>query len=288
MVNIRFRIVASLVLSFVLVVFLSSTLPEEILNLTAKSPQPTARIAVTPTSTPVPTSRPANTPIPVPIFTPKPIPTGTPTPLPLPPNHQYSSISVIRANTETMQNRVDLDMDIRGYRLVDQSKQLVSYSGDSDPKAPQFSSLFSPPRDAAIIATYENYNENGALNQSPAVTLIDLQTTPGENIVVPNSGYDIGSGFQVMVLYAADNKVTLKYTREDDVISGYAIYIENLNINPNLVRLYDQLNNQGRTSLPALKGGELLGTAAGNWIRVAIRDTGSLMDPRSKKDWWRN
>lgn len=29
-----------------------------------------------------------------------------------------------------------------------------------------------------------------------------------------------------------------------------------------------------------------IGTAIGNELGVAIRDTGSLMDPRSRKDWW--
>jgi hypothetical protein len=38
--------------------------------------------------------------------------------------------------------------------------------------------------------------------------------------------------------------------------------------------------------LPALRGSQALGRARDASIGVAIRDTGSFMDPRSRKDWW--
>ncbi len=42
----------------------------------------------------------------------------------------------------------------------------------------------------------------------------------------------------------------------------------------------------GRKQLPVLKGRQPLGRALGGEIQAAIRDTGSWMDPRAKKDWW--
>jgi len=39
--------------------------------------------------------------------------------------------------------------------------------------------------------------------------------------------------------------------------------------------------------LPALRNNQALGQALGFEIKVAIRDAGSFMDPRSQKDWWR-
>lgn len=246
-------------------------------------------VTVTPTVVPSPlppTLRPYPTYVP-----PKQIP-----PVPLPPpidnslflNHQYSSISVVRTNGTPEADRYDLDLDKRGYLRVDEYLGLVSTQGPSDFIAPQFATIFSPRRNAAVVNDYQAYDENGYLIKNPAVTLIDLQTNPGEAINVPKSGYDIGGSFQVMVLYAKDNKVTLKYTREDDIVSGYTLYIENVNISPNLISLYQTLDNQGRKSLPALHGGELIGVAASDIIRIAIRDTGSLMDPRVGKDWWQS
>jgi hypothetical protein len=35
-----------------------------------------------------------------------------------------------------------------------------------------------------------------------------------------------------------------------------------------------------------LKSRQPLGRALGTEVRAAVRDTGSLMDPRSRKDWW--
>jgi hypothetical protein len=38
--------------------------------------------------------------------------------------------------------------------------------------------------------------------------------------------------------------------------------------------------------MPALHGGDVLGTACGAETLVTIRDSGSFMDPRSETDWW--
>jgi hypothetical protein len=55
---------------------------------------------------------------------------------------------------------------------------------------------------------------------------------------------------------------------------------------PELVALYRQLDAGGRKSLPALRGGEVWGMAATGSIKIAVRDTGTFMDPRTCKDWW--
>lgn len=111
----------------------------------------------------------------------------------------------------------------------------------------------------------------------------------GEIIRTPLSGYDIGlkpTGYEVMVLYATTHRVTLKYTREDNVVSGYTIHIENVCVEPTLLALYNSLNASGRTQLPALNAGQPLGRSWGNQILVSIRDNGTFLDPRSHLDWW--
>jgi hypothetical protein len=113
-----------------------------------------------------------------------------------------------------------------------------------------------------------------------------MGVTPGEVLHLPDSGYSIGSGYEALVLYATEDQLTLKYTREDHVVYGYTIHLENICVEPSLLALYQAWNDAGRGELPALRGSQPLGRARGGEIGVAIRDTGSFMDPRSRKDWW--
>lgn len=58
-------------------------------------------------------------------------------------------------------------------------------------------------------------------------------------------------------------------------------------VEENLLALYREMNAAGRHRLPALSGRQPFGRATGSQIRVAIRDNGSFLDPRSQKDWWK-
>jgi hypothetical protein len=89
-----------------------------------------------------------------------------------------------------------------------------------------------------------------------------------------------------MVLYATYDTLTLKYTREDNVVRGYTVHLAGVCPEPRLLALYQSSNASGRGSLPALRGNQPLGRARGGSVLVAIRDTGAWMDPRSDKDWW--
>ena len=95
------------------------------------------------------------------------------------------------------------------------------------------------------------------------------------------------------MLYAEEKRITLVYTRRDTVVGGYTVHLENVCVDPNLVALYQaQTGAEGwHTSghLPALRNNQALGTVLGNEIQVVIRDgAGTFLDPRSKKDWWKN
>ena len=67
---------------------------------------------------------------------------------------------------------------------------------------------------------------------------------------------------------------------------GYTIHLVGICPEPSLKALYESCDAAGRGSLPALHGDEPLGRSRGSSFLVAIRDTGSFMDPRSQKDWW--
>jgi len=119
------------------------------------------------------------------------------------------------------------------------------------------------------------------------VTLAELAVLPAETIHVPRSGYEIGGGYQALVLYASEERLTLKYTAEDNVVVGYTLHLENICVEPNLLALYRASDSAGRHSLPALRAGQAVGRARSNGIGVAIRDTGAFMDLRAHQDWWR-
>lgn len=201
----------------------------------------------------------------------------------------------------------DLNLALRGYTPISASLKLEFYNGNTDPNAPQLAGLFEPnrrPKISSVYAVNEWIWDPGQCNGNPRgcrgepieafwpVTLLGLSTTPGEPIYVPERGPQIYSGgFVAMVLYAEERRLTLGYTRQDNVAAGYTIHIENVCVDPNLLALYQAQKDEAgwHTSgfLPALRNNQPLGVALGREVRVAVRDVGSFMDPRSEKDWWR-
>jgi hypothetical protein len=197
------------------------------------------------------------------------------------------------ASDRPAESHADLNLARRGTMAIPGRQVLVDYGGDSDLRAPQLWRLFADNRTAAFRTLYRVFDWNwscdcrGAAITDPEVTLVGMLTTAGEPIRVPDSGYEIGSGIEVLVLYAAPSRLTLKYTREDNVVYGYTIHLEGLCVDPALLALYKDFDRSGRRQLPALRAGQAVGRAAGTELGVAIRDVGRFMDPRSRKDWWR-
>jgi hypothetical protein len=208
-------------------------------------------------------------------------------------------------NNALTDENADFRLSILGYAPASASLGLVDYGGPTDPHAPKLNGMFEPNRTPAIRAAHQvyggtwvdggpaptpPYGARAAVNTSWPAHVIDLTTTPGETLQIPERSVVIWSGNNVaLVLYAAETEVTFTYTRNDSVL-GYVVHLLNVCVNPALVAAYRaQLNGAGKRatgSLPALKVGQTLGTARAGWVTVAIRDTGAYMDPRSRKDWW--
>jgi hypothetical protein len=184
----------------------------------------------------------------------------------------------------------ELNLGYRGYEPTTTALQLVNHGAVGDQNAPQFNTMFTNNRLPAFVRAYQRVRwVNGQpvdTQSSWGATVLGLGVTPGEIIEVPNSGYNIGNDYDVLVLYADPQRITLKYTREDSVAFGYTIYIEDVCIEPDLLALYETQHSNGRHSLPALSGNQPLGRAIGNEIKVAVRDTGHFLDPRSCNSWW--
>lgn len=190
----------------------------------------------------------------------------------------------------------DLNLALRGYAPTDSAMMLIDVGGETDGDPPQLSALFRPVRPALIIQNYSVYDWNwacsehgcrGALIDSPTVTMFALAATPNEAVYLPSRHTEIyGGDFKALVLYADDTRITLKYTREDSPVFGYMLHLEDLLVDPSIILRYRELDAAGRGHLPALRNGDLVGYAYGDSVKVAMRDTGSFMDPRVRKDWW--
>ncbi len=222
-------------------------------------------------------------------------PTRTNTP-PAPPSsgETYETLAVFSAPTNPpAANHPDLNLALRGYSATNATLALIDYTGEVGSGAPQLYGLFADNRVPAFKNAHQvrewdwaNQRAGGLISDWDA-TILGLATTPGESIRVPDSGADIGNDYRALVLYAEASRLTLKYTREDNVVGGYTLHVENFSVDANLLARYQQTNAARRGELPALRAGQAIGKASGGLILVAIRDAGSFLDPRSRKDWWR-
>ncbi len=264
----------------------------------------------TPTETPTRavTRRPTRTPITesAPVASPTTGPTGTPDILsagsvstvtacaPIPSESYYAFTLNSPPTDRPAAQHPDLNLSLRGYKPVTAYRGLVDLGGDTAPDAPQLSQLFSDVFLPYARGVYQVYDWNWGTNQpgdlitDPPVTFITLPVTPGETMHLPDAGTNIGLGYAALVLYAEPNRITLKYTGEDNAKRGYTLHLENVCVEPRLLALYGQLNAAGRGQLPALRVDQAFGRASGDTIGIAIRDNGTFLDPRSRKDWWKD
>ncbi|MCC7358514.1 MAG: hypothetical protein IT317_03505 [Anaerolineales bacterium] len=203
----------------------------------------------------------------------------------------------------------DKNLALRGYNSTSAAKGLVNYGSDDPTQPPQLATLFNPNRLPAFSGVYRANQWNWATSPAPGsaggpildwpVTVLGLATTPGEALRVPASGYDIGGGMEVLVLFADADSIAFKYTREDSVApNGYLVHVDNICTDVNLLALYNSLNQGARYvylgvqdhnvdyNLPNLPAGQVFGTARGGEVRVAVVDSGTFLDPRSCNEWW--
>ncbi len=190
----------------------------------------------------------------------------------------------------------DLNLALRGRTTSSSELSLIDYSGATDGNAPKLNGLFADKRQPPFVSAHQVYDWNWACGADGCpgdllgdfdVTLLGVGSNPGEEIRIPSRGPEIyGGGYVAAVLYADTNQITLAYSRDGTVANGYAVHIDNLCVDTNLLAQYRAGNSGGRGQLPLIRNDETVGTAAGTELLVAIRDRGKFMDPRSRKDWW--
>jgi hypothetical protein len=205
-------------------------------------------------------------------------------------------------------NHADKNLDLRGYSQSGGASGLVDVGRDAGElfQPPQLKTLFSPARVPSIPAVYRVNNWNwapspapgtrGSPITNPTVTLIALQTSPGEALHTPIHGRDLGPPAGqggAMVIFADANSIAIHYTREDTASLGYTVHVDNICTDPNLLALYNALDNgnrytfpSGGYNLPGLTANQVFGTARNSSIYVAVVDSGGFLDPRSCKELW--
>ena len=229
-----------------------------------------------------------------------PTPTRTPTPEPRCPStgQSYEPIpTTLRYSGAPASVNPDLNLTVRSWVTVNEARRLVDYNGGTDPGAPQLYSMFADDRTPTFTSTHRVYdwdwtnNRRGAVLTTWAVTLLGMGTIAGEPIRLPRrAGSDIYQGtYYALVVYAEPYRISLHYARNDYIAfagGSYGLHVEGVCVDPALVTLYQRGDAGGRHELPALRNNQVFGTARGSEVMAAIRDTGSFMDPRSRKDWW--
>lgn len=257
--------------------------------------QPTSKPKITqailsPTKKPTPTSpKPLISPTP---FSP-PVPTKSPgITCPQSSSNTYASIETINDDdNRPAENHPDKNIHIRGYTTTTGEYNLIQLEGGVDEKGPRLSTIVGtdPPTITGLyrVNTWDwNTDQKGPPDTTWPVSILGVLAQPGQPVYVANSGYDVSLGNTALILYADESTITLKYTREDSVRWGYTVHIEDICVDPNLISAYQNLNSLGRHELPAVRNGDDVGVARTNEVKIAIRDTGEFLEPRSRKDWW--
>ncbi len=175
------------------------------------------------------------------------------------PGASYETFWVINPVSFNVADNPDYNLLLLGYVPVNEYKGLVDYGGEFDPNAPQFRFLFGDHRIPVFSNVYKNNGWDWENHRRlppppgwPPVSIAGFAVSPGEVIYVPDSGYDIGNGFDALVLYADPQQLTLKYTGEDSTVWGYTVYITGICVEPSLLALYQQWNANGRWRLPVM------------------------------------
>ncbi len=181
----------------------------------------------------------------------------------------------------------DLSLKLREPQPVEAELSLVTVEGGGSNEPPQLSGIVPP----NFVATYTLHDwdwscdcKKGLIdNPWGNVAIVEIATTPGQPVFIPRRRSDIFQGkYYAVVLYATQDSLTFVYSREGTVANAYSVHYEGLQVDPNLLAQYRE--SEGN-QLPGLTLDTPVGITTDK-LKVAIRDRGTFMDPRSKGDWW--
>ncbi len=162
---------------------------------------------------------------------------------------------------------------------------LIDHPENTDTKQPRLSTTFDPNFSAFFqIKNRDGTDRDDSNKSNPGMATIRVNA--GATIRAPFTGYQIGGGYNYVVLYVNDTgtDIVIHNTLSDSVADGYTIHFLDISVDPLIKHLYDQNEANGRKQLVAISCETIIGYAPKDPY-VSIRDTGSFMDIRFK-DWW--
>lgn len=183
-------------------------------------------------------------------------------------------------------NHGDLNLELRDPQPIAVDLNLVEINGSGlDPDAPYLAAIFKP--DFVRAYTVHDWDWGcdcrGKILQEEHAVLVGIRTTPGAPVFIPPRKQNVYAGkYYATLLYASEDSLTFVYTRAGSVARGYTVHYLGLHTDPNLVALFRR--SQG-SELPGLTLDTPVGIATAELI-VAIRDNGTFLDARSRRDWW--
>jgi hypothetical protein len=184
-------------------------------------------------------------------------------------------------------NHGDLNLKLRAPQPIAAALTLIDINGSGlDPDAPNLAAIFKPDfvRAYAVHDWDWACNCRGKLLQEERGLLLGIRTTPGTPVFIPPRKQNVYAGkYYATLLYASEDSLTFVYTRAGSVARGYTIHYLGLQTDPNLVALFRW--SQG-SELPGLTLDTPVGLATAELI-VAVRDNGTFLDARSRRDWWK-
>ena len=205
-------------------------------------------------------------------------------------------------------NHADKNIELRGNAVNNDSglkRELVDYGFGDPTQPPQLATLFDPYQVPPLAEFFQVHNWSWGTSPNPGtrstpiddppVTAVSFTLPNGTLLHTPISGYDIGGGAEAIVLFADKDTITLHYAREDTAATGYTVHLDQICTNPNLLALYNTLDDpdgarydypSASYNLPTLAAGQVLGTTSSQDMVVVIADTGAFQDPRSCNEWW--
>jgi|GEM_PF-2283186 len=128
--------------------------------------------------------------------------------------------------------------------------------------------------------------------------ILEVPTDAGHpDIKMPSTGYDIGGGYEAMVTFAAEDRVTLhigpheyftgtKTCKDGKTCSGgYWIYIKGICVDKQIVNAYNGVKAAQEAAgadlnpiqLPMVRPGQVVGKAQGTSVFVGVRDNGTFI-----------
>lgn len=144
-------------------------------------------------------------------------------------------------------------------------------------------------------------NDTDIKGQAP---VLQIPTNPGAFISVPKTDYSIGGNYEAMVVFAAEDRVTIHIGRHEYITTskmcgsskcrgGYWIYIKDICVDKQILNAYRGVEAAQRAAgadlnpiqLPMVSEGQPLGVTRGNNVTIGVRDDGPYIST-SKPFYW--